>query len=253
MSPFRDFANSGLGTLSERGGTLSRRLFLALTGMALGMPRGARGATPAPPDLDHIIFGVDDLNRGITWLEGRTGVRAVPGGVHPGHGTRNALLSLGSRRYLEILAPDPKQPSELQPKKLLSLHEPRLVGWAVATKDIAACASRAIASGFRISGPEEGTRTRPDGKTLRWKTVKLVDDLGGLLPFFIEWSPDSVDPSSDAPRGCSLVELQVWSPDPSSLSKACQGLGVDVIVQRSERQLLRVRLACHQHPVELTS
>ena len=96
--------------------------------------------------LDHILLGSNDLNAGIAFVEGRTGVRAAIGGVHPGRGTRNALLSLGERRYLEIIAPDPAQdkvPDFAAPllQKLKSLSTPRLVGWADHPGNIEAPAS----------------------------------------------------------------------------------------------------------------
>ena len=98
--------------------------------------------------LDHIILGIDDLNRGVAWVEQRTGVRAIFGGVHPGRGTRNALLALGPRCYLEIMAPDPQQPSPTWFTQVLTLPEPRLIAWAVHTADLAALAQAAAAAGF---------------------------------------------------------------------------------------------------------
>jgi catechol 2,3-dioxygenase-like lactoylglutathione lyase family enzyme len=213
--------------------TFSRRLFLAITGGALAAPRVLWAK--APEGLDHVILGINDLDRGIAFVEEHTGVRAAFGGVHPGRGTQNALVSLGELHYLEIIAPDPKQTVPPPIPGLRELQEPRLVGWAVHTTDIAGLAKKVEAAGFVIDGPRDGSRARPDGKILHWKAFRLKDDRGGLLPFFIEWSRDSVHPSADAPAGCQLAHFSIRSPDPAELRRALGALGIDYAVEFSDK------------------
>jgi len=216
--------------------------------------RGTSGADDSVPfALDHILLGIDDLDRGIALVEERTGVRAVFGGVHPGRGTQNALLRLGTRRYLEIIAPDPKQASLVAYPELREMHEPRLLIWAVHTDDIAAVAKKLGDAGLATTGPEEGSRARPDGKMLHWQALRLKDDRGGLLPFFIEWGRDSVHPSVDAPAGCLLIRFDGASSDPGELRGVFARLGVDMAVERGARQQLRARIAGPKEPVDFSS
>src|SRR6267142_5428449 len=226
-----------------------RRKFLALASGALAVPSisSAANAEDADDDdvpalLDHILLGCSNLDRGIEMVEEATGVRPAIGGVHPGRGTRNALLSLGERCYLEIIAPDPSQSEIVHYPQLRSMTDPRLIGWAVHPPDITAIATQLRENKVEFKGPDDGSRKRPDGRVLNWKTVNLADDRHGLLPFFIEWSADSVHPSKDAPKGCHLDYFTVMAVDPAELSQIFQRVGVAATVERSDRDRLRAHI-----------
>jgi glyoxalase-like protein len=190
--------------------------------------------------LDHILLGSPDLQGGIDFVEKHTGVRAMFGGVHPGRGTQNALLSLGERRYLEIIAPDPAQPGVKNPiaSNLHSLVEPRLVGWAAHPGGVTAFAEKLRAAGVGFDGPTPGSRKRPDGLLLKWQIVSLADTASGLLPFFIEWSQDSVHPSADAPKGCALLTFVAETPGPDKLAATLKTLNLDLPVKKGEKPRL---------------
>jgi len=214
---------------------ISRRFFLAATaGFAL-TPKIVAAIDEVPKMLDHILLGCSDLDSGINFVEKHTGVRAAFGGVHPGRGTRNALLSLGEKHYLEIIAPDPLQSGVPDHYGLQKLTEPRLVGWAAHPGDLDAFAIRLGTAGLAFDGPNPGSRKRPDGRLLQWKTLNLKDDHSGLLPFFIEWSADTVHPSVDAPAGCSMSGFGLITPNDSDLQRLCKPLDLDLRVTHGAR------------------
>jgi hypothetical protein len=237
---------------------LSRRIFLALTGAALAAPPLPGAADDAEEDevpalLDHIILGCNDLDLGMDLVEQNTGVRPAIGGVHPGRGTQNALLSLGERRYLEIIAPDPAQQKITHFPQIRQMKDPRLIGWAVHPPDISATAKLLLDHQVAFQGPDDGSRKRPDGRVLHWKTINLADDRHGILPFFIEWSRDSLHPSKDAPKECQLDYFTVMGMEPAELSQAFQHIGVEARVERSDRDRLRAHITGPKGELGLSS
>ncbi len=237
---------------------ISRRSFLALTAGALAFPCGTWAASAEEDDdvpalLDHIILGCNDLDKGIEFVHDATGVLPAIGGVHPGRGTRNALLPLGERRYLEIIAPDPAQSEISHFPQIRSMTDPRLIGWAVHPPDITALAMRLRENKVEFTGPSDGSRKRPDGQVLNWKTINLADDRHGLLPFFIEWRSDSVHPSKDAPAKCTLDYFEILSSDPQELAATLKRIGIDFPVQRSDKTRLHAVISGPKGELRLTS
>jgi len=194
---------------------ISRRTLLVVAG-GLAVSRRAHAAG-VPRSFDHVQLACNDLDKGIAFVESKTGVKAAFGGVHPGRGSRNALLKLGERRYLEILAPDPAQDRSADVRGLYKIESPRLLEWVAHVDDLDPIIKALAAAKIETKPIFPGSRKRPDGKLLRWRALNLKDTRGGLLPFFIEWSKDSAHPASDSPAGCELTSFAVIDPDPASL------------------------------------
>ncbi len=204
------------------------------------------------PRLDHLILGIEDLDRGIEWLRNKTGVTAARGGSHPGMGTRNALLSLGKSQYLEIMSLDPKQKRPGWMAALIrGLQTPQLVAWAAAVPDIHTIESAAKREGYECEGPADGSRTKPDGSTLSWRLLRVRGDYGNAIPFFIEWISISGHPSSDAPLGCRLEDMEIYHPQADQVREMLRRLGIAVAVQKDANARLRAVLATPNGKVAL--
>ncbi len=174
----------------------------------------AKTASDAVYALDHLLLGIADLDRGIEWMQERTGVRATMGGSHPGMGTRNALISLDNRQYIEIISIDPKQKQRGWMAALVrNLAAPQIITWAVSTEDIDALSDHAKAAGYSVEGPSNGERAKPDGSILKWRTLRIIGDLGEAIPFFIEWGAGIKHPSQDSPSGCRLKAFKIEHPE----------------------------------------
>jgi hypothetical protein len=193
--------------------------------------------------LDHLVYAVPSLPAAIADIAERFGVRAQAGGTHVGLGTHNALLALGPRTYLEIIAPDPEQPEPSRPRPfgVDGISHGRLAGWALACDDIEAAVAAARGHGYDPGEVTDGRRVGPTGTELRWRmTVSLT--AGGLAPFLISWG-DTEHPAASAPRGLTLEACFVEHPDPGSLASLLSALGADVEIQPAPAAALIARLS----------
>lgn len=202
-------------------------------------------------DIDHVILGINDLERGMREFESKTGVTPKRGGEHPGRGTQNALVSLGGNRYLELLAPAASQQPAASRERAIEHAELTLVGWALHTRGITSIVHQIRTAGFDVQGPMPGSRRAPDGALLAWQSA-AIDELG-TTPFFIEWSKETPHPSTTSPSGCTLVGMALTHPSPERLQLLFKTVAFAGTVIRGEHAGMRVTLDCPRGRVEFRS
>ncbi|MDQ4115754.1 MAG: VOC family protein [Actinomycetota bacterium] len=175
--------------------------------------------------LDHLVLATPDLDATCAAVE-RDGIALVDGGPHVGVGTRNRLAGLGAGCYLEVVGPDPEQPRPGAPRPfgIDRLAAARLVTWAVRVPDLDAALDAARAAGHDPGPARAMSRRRPDGELLAWRLAFPPDDLGGVLPFLIDWGA-TAHPSGSLPGGSTLDELVLEHPEPERVRAVLAAVG----------------------------
>ncbi len=142
-------------------------------------------------------------------------------------GTCNALLSLGTDQYLEIIAPDPDQDIKgTLGEQLIERGHSGIRSWAVATNDLGAVDKVARKLNLNPQPIVDMNRTTPEGLRLDWQLLFVS---GRLLPFFIDWK-DSPHPALSAPPGCTLETFNVSVEDYPAYRALMRTLAIDVSV-----------------------
>ena len=133
--------------------------------------------------LDHIIWACDDLERGARRFEALTGVTPQYGGAHASGLTHNALVSLGPRSYLEILAPTgpPGGTDDAFSRLARTAGEPRVLTYCLrSARPLPELAQIAEAMGAPKAEVLKNGRTTPAGVKLQWQWAAPVFDRLGL-------------------------------------------------------------------------
>jgi hypothetical protein len=131
---------------------------------------------------------VSDLGADADKLVDAYGLTALAGGHHPGRGTANKIVPLGGG-YLELITVVDRDEAARNDHSFV-LHALdrgwRFAGWALRSHDVEADARLFRDAGLATVGPVEGSRQRPDGSILRWRSLHPAgSDLA--VPFLIEW------------------------------------------------------------------
>lgn len=203
--------------------------------------------------IDHLVYATPDLDRSVEEIERLLGVRATPGGQHPGRGTRNALVALGPTSYLEIIAVDPDQPRPKDPRAfgIDELKVSRLVAWSIKGENLEQLRKEAISKGVLLGEVKTGRRRRTDGVELAWQVTDYsVTVADGIVPFFIDWG-SSPHPADSAVQGASLIDLSAEHPDPGNVRQLLTRLAVDLKVARGSSPTLIATIDCPRGRVEL--
>jgi hypothetical protein len=118
-----------------------------------------------------------------------------------------------------------------------------------------AVARRAKAAGRGVFGPNDGSRARPDGRMLRWRSLGVASTLAvGIvepIPFFIQWAADAVHPASDSPAGCELKAMRFAHPQPSAVVDALSAVGIEADVASASEAALYATISTPKGVIEL--
>lgn len=135
--------------------------------------------------IDHIIIGVNDLERATTIFSQRLGLAVSGGGIHPSGGTANRIIVTGDT-YLELITV--RAPAEAEQSLLERLAKGEgFLNFVLASNDIEADSRAMTRRGISITGPTAGELRAANGRTRGWSRTNIErPDLAQHYPFIIQ-------------------------------------------------------------------
>jgi hypothetical protein len=192
------------------------------------------GADPRRPFvfLDHVLVPVSDLEEAAERFRDEYGLQVLPGGRHP-WGTANMIIPLGSN-YIELIAVVDATRAADSPRYRRIAEAARagkpFATWAARTDDLNRLRKTLRARGWKLEPALDGSRVRPDGILLEWRSQELVPNAApSVLPFLIEWQvPDGMHPAEAPVRHPSgagdIAFARFEAPDPDAARAELEAL-----------------------------
>lgn len=183
--------------------------------------------------FDHLVYKTDNLEKSVEEIGLATGIYPVFGGRHLGLGTKNYLLGLGPRQYLEIIAVDTEQSLKPGAPTFFGVTESSPTGiitWALERDNLEAAVEANARYGLHHGPILDLSRKTAEGGEIAWRIASagLHGDplpLNGTAPFVIAWK--SAHPSASLPQA-ELGNFAVQHPDASTLNKVLSELNCEL-------------------------
>jgi len=187
--------------------------------------------------IDHIVYCVPNLEKAIIELENKLGVKTAIGGRHLTQGTKNALINLGDKCYLEILAID-EDNKDITTDRWMGidlLQGSKITRWALKAMDIKEDATHLNQYNTNMGQVTGGSRKMTNGKTLTWQiAMPLSSPEVEIVPFITDWSDSDAHPTDSLDHDCRLLELRLSHPNPMDIQNLFNQMNIGLTITKSQ-------------------
>jgi catechol 2,3-dioxygenase-like lactoylglutathione lyase family enzyme len=171
--------------------------------------------------LDHIIIGVNDLEKAAKVFSQNLGLAVSGGGIHPTGGTANRIIVIGDT-YIELITVN--KPEEAQQGILDRLAKDEgYLNFVLTSNDIAADVEAISRRGIHVIGPAPGQLRSAGGRERNWFRADVErPELAQHYPFIIQH-----DSTGEERR----FKLAGWNTPPSHPLGAIKVLSTTIAVE----------------------
>jgi Glyoxalase-like domain len=162
--------------------------------------------------IDHIVLAAPDLEEAMEQFEEMAGIGAKVFGAINGIGIRCARISFNDTSYLEIIAPDPKQPGPIgQLIKAKGIKDMTPFAFAIRSSRTEQLKDEVVQFKY-VPDHISMFGGKKDGTARKWEMLHLYGhQLGGICPYFVHW--DTTDhPCATLPVVGKLKKFTIRAP-----------------------------------------
>jgi hypothetical protein len=173
--------------MTVQGSLICCRLFLTnLILVLMAQSAMAQESKAVVLELDHVSVCGSNLD---TLRQAFTDVGLTPdiGGPHGNGVTQMALIGFDDGTYIELIAPIKPGVTAGSGWAKFMTEDAVTCAWAVTSNVLLQEVDRLKKAGLPVTAPTAGSRKRPDGMSVEWKTADVGSGTpGSVLPFIIE-------------------------------------------------------------------